>query len=195
MKTILRQIYITSREVLLDRKPLEVDGNGREMLSNIYRSMIGGYPKFHKMDPLCRLGFIAAELLLKGLEIDGDEIALTVVGRDGSLATDLRHQSTLGADSESLLPSPAIFVYTLPNIVTGEVAIRHNIHGETSCYILNECEPADVARLVMLPLMDSSPRYLLGGWINCTSADDFECRWVLADVSVSVNQLIEIYKQ
>ena len=43
-------------------------------LTDIYKSQIGGYPKFYKMDPLARLGFVASELLLdKEHELTGKE--------------------------------------------------------------------------------------------------------------------------
>ena len=31
-------------------------------LSDIYKQQIGGYPKFYKMDPLAKLGFIGSTL-------------------------------------------------------------------------------------------------------------------------------------
>ena len=42
-----------------------------------------------------------------------------------------RFQETI-QHADSYYPSPALFVYTLPNIVTGEIAIRNKYYGETS---------------------------------------------------------------
>lgn len=51
---------------------LNTDGNRIDSLcglslSEIYRKVCNGYPKFFKMDGLCKTGFVAAELLLEGL--------------------------------------------------------------------------------------------------------------------------------
>src|SRR3712207_7060242 len=37
-------------------------------------------------------------------------------------------------------PSPSVFVYTLPNIVTGEIAIRNHYHGETHFFVIPRSE-------------------------------------------------------
>ena len=43
---------------------LSFGAEGAEKLVELYRTHVGNYPKFFKMDPLCRLGFVASEMLL-----------------------------------------------------------------------------------------------------------------------------------
>ena len=43
------------------------------MLVELYRRFADDYPKFFKMDTLCRLGFIAAEILLKEPTANGQQ--------------------------------------------------------------------------------------------------------------------------
>lgn len=62
---IVRQVEITPTHVIVNGQRLDVEGTGSEMLKNVYRTRIGFYPKFFKMDTLCRLGFVASELLLQ----------------------------------------------------------------------------------------------------------------------------------
>ena len=96
-------------------------------------------PKFYKMDPLCRLGFVASELLLQAegdrRDTPRDDRAIILFNRSSSIQADEAYQASI-QDAEDYFPSPAAFVYTLPNIVTGEIAIRNHYQGETSFYIL-----------------------------------------------------------
>lgn len=110
----------------------------------IYRREGIAYPKFFKMDSLARTGFLASELALRaaGIPAEGDkrDMGIIFMNRCSSLDDDIRYQSTLRAGE--FYPSPAVFVYTLANIVTGETAIRNRIFGETSFYI-TECFDAE----------------------------------------------------
>ncbi len=94
------------------------------------------YPKFHKMDGLSKLGFLGVEFLktVESLPTETDEIAVVFVNKHSSLDADLSHQEQIEKGSAS----PAIFVYTLPNIVLGEIAIRNKWYGEQQFFIKNE---------------------------------------------------------
>ena len=136
------------------------------MLVALYRRFVGDYPKFFKMDTLCRLGFIAAELLLKNEQVD----AVILANRSASIKNDTDYLATISEGN--YYPSPALFVYTLPNIVTGEIAIRHHIQGETSFYILDK--PEDLERIVRSTLADSpSPLAVMAGWCECSASNEF----------------------
>lgn len=56
------QVRITREETILDGKCIFTGS-----ITELYREFAGDYPKFFKMDSLCRLGFMAAELLLKNI--------------------------------------------------------------------------------------------------------------------------------
>ncbi len=88
------------------------------------------YPKFYKMDMPSQLAFLAGEVLLRELPLSGYDattIALVLTSASGSLDTDLRY-----AASARTMASPALFVYTLPNIAGGELCIRHKLKGENT---------------------------------------------------------------
>ena len=63
----MHHVRISPEGAWLDGRFLPVDGepNEKSLLTTIYKKMIGDYPKYYKMDGLCRLGFIASELLLQ----------------------------------------------------------------------------------------------------------------------------------
>ena len=58
------KVYINPETVLVNDKPIEHNEKGAALLTELYRSHIGDYPKFFKMDTLSKLGFVASELLL-----------------------------------------------------------------------------------------------------------------------------------
>ncbi len=103
-------------------------------LVELYRKEVGDYPKFFKMDPLSRLGFVATEMLLK--KSPKADYGVLLFNRSSSMADDLAFQATIQSHTE-WFPSPALFVYTLPNIVTGEIAIRNHFQTETNFMVLD----------------------------------------------------------
>ena len=157
---IKREIEITPTSVILDGQPIPVSQTGEKMLVELYRRYAGDYPKFFKMDTLSRLGFIAAELLLKDEQVE----AVILATRSASIKNDTDYMATITDDN--YYPSPALFVYTLPNIVTGEIAIRHHIQGETSFYILDKPEELN-------PLLETIQTSALAGWCECSEPNTF----------------------
>lgn len=160
MTTTLAHIRISPSETVLNGKVIS-----NSSISGIYRDFIGDYPKFYKMDSLCKLGFIAAELILKGLTPEQKENASIILfNRNGSLITDRNYQKTIAADD--YFPSPALFVYTLANIVTGEIAIRHKIYGESSFYVLSYQDDEMMQEMVNNAYLTSTPSSILTGWVD-----------------------------
>lgn len=108
-----------------------------EFLTSLYRSFPIQYPKFFKMDNLSKTGFLAVELCLKDSLAVKDEsnfnTAIFMLCSSSSLDTDIDFQNTI--QPAEYFPSPKVFVYTLSNIVMGEIAIRHKIFGENTCFI------------------------------------------------------------
>lgn len=149
---------------------------------DLYREYSGDYPKFFKMDSLCKLGFIAADILLKDFTPEEKEnCAIILFNRNGSLITDRNYENTI-VDDENYFPSPALFVYTLANIVTGEIAIRHKIYGETSFYVTDKYDESYMESIVRNSLLTSSPSMVLYGWVDYNSENDY-----LADVKLLNN--------
>lgn len=171
------KVYINSEVVMVNDKLLTYNEKGSAMLTELYRNHIGDYPKFFKMDTLSKLGFVASELLLQA---EGqsrfeprDDRAIIFFNRSASLQADTVYQATI-QDMDNYYPSPAAFVYTLPNIVTGEIAIRNKYYGETSFIVLPEYDPKIMAQQLQHAFHDPMTTSILGGWLDCTDENHFE---------------------
>ena len=178
-------VKITPDGAWVDGEPLPTTATGADLITELYRAYVKDYPKYFKMDPLSRLGFVASELLLQkcpAAEAD-DSRAIILANRTASLCNDLRYQATISDDN--YFPSPALFVYTLPNIVTGEIAIRNKYYGETTFYVLPSADEAQIKSLVEASMQDPATRSAIAGWLECPSADDFLAELTLYEKSTN----------
>lgn len=140
----------------------------------LYKEGNSGYSKFHKMDRLCKLGFLATEFLLHDTRLteryDPYDIGIHLSNANSSLDTDIRHQRQI----ESGFPSPSVFVYTLPNIVIGELCIRHGIKGENMFFIQADYDiRAQVSHMEYL-LRNGIIASGISGWLEIVG-EEFDC--------------------
>ena len=197
--TTTHAIRITPEEVVLDHQKLwEGNQNANEklgeqegkehhsLLTSLYKQMIGNYPKFYKMDGLSRLGFVASEILLNAEKGETDverreeegkrlleERAIIFFNHSSSIASDRNYKESIN-DKDNYFPSPSIFVYTLPNIVTGEIAIRNHFHGETSFFILPDKDERMMEEILQASCRDTQSKSFLTGWIDYEDERHFE---------------------
>ena len=118
------------------------------------------YPKFHKMDRLSKLGFIASEVVLKNAEISEDT-ALVFSNKSSSLTSDENYQQSLKD-----FPSPSLFVYTLPNIVLGEISIRFDFKSENVFFIEDEFNAELLIDYSTQLIESAKANKVLCGWLN-----------------------------
>lgn len=148
-------------------------------LPTLYRSLAGDYPKFFKMDTACRLGFLLAEMLAKE-ETDcftpRADRAILFFSHEGSQLTDRNYAETIKD-----FPSPAIFVYTIPNTVTGEIAIRNKWAGETGAYVLPEFDGVRILELIREAFQDGETSSVMAAWADCRSDEDWTAKAWLID--------------
>jgi len=159
--------YITG-SCLIDERAVYRNGDkifsGDKILSSLYQHFNWQYPKFFKMDNLSRLGFAAAELLLEGWDAGAyqpQEVAVVLSNANSSLDTDYRYTQTTKD-----IPSPSVFVYTLPNIVIGEICIRHRLKGENAFFLCAGFDPALLTRYVGHLLEAGIARACITGWVE-----------------------------
>lgn len=108
-------------------KTCETPGTSKQF-KEIYLSTGIDYPKFYKMDMLSKLAFLAVELL-KSDRFCEKNTAVIFANRHSTTDVDLKYINSI--DPEKYFPNPSLFVYTLPNVMIGEISIRHNLKGET----------------------------------------------------------------
>lgn len=135
-------------------------------IKNSYRTLNLNYPKFFKMDRLCKPAFLCAELVLPNSfsQEDKSQVGVLLYNKTSSIDADLDHQNLI-TDWENFFPSPAVFVYTLPNIMLGEICIRHGFKGENLCLIADEFMAQDAVHQVKL-LFLAGMKHVLVGWVD-----------------------------
>jgi 3-oxoacyl-[acyl-carrier-protein] synthase-1 len=167
--------------VLLDGKAIAVTEKGRDMLTLLYKQYVGDYPRYYKMDILSKVAFICSELLLQAegqRDEHKEDRAVILFNHSSAIVSDRAFLSTI---SEEYYPSPSAFVYTLPNIATGEIAIRNGYHGETSFYIL-PCKSAEIMDMVVkATLRDNAMRSVISGWVDCDDENNFEAEMMIGE--------------
>lgn len=167
----LHRVHILPDRVTLDGKPLPIQSQGAGLLSEIYKKYVGDYPKYHKMDALSRLAFLATELLLSRGDVPQDSGRATILfNRTSSVVADRCHLGSIAKPGE-FYPSPSVFLGTLPNIATGEIAIRHGYTGETSLYITDFRDEALMKKVVSSSFSQGGFRSLICGFVDCEFVD------------------------
>jgi 3-oxoacyl-[acyl-carrier-protein] synthase-1 len=176
------RVTITPSQVVLDEEILPLLSNGKDLINEVYQSLGESYPRFHKMDVLSRLGYISSELLLKIEEkkkgmhmrfVERDDRAIILMNSHSSCCADALYEKSI-ANMAEYYPSPSLFVYTLPNIVTGEIAIRNAYHGETAFYVLPRYDEILSKQLIMAAFQDKNTKSILFGWIDAVDDQHFD---------------------
>ena len=154
-------------------------------LTTLYKRFVGDYPQYYKMDGLSRLGFVATELLLQA---EGEQRfhechrrAVVLMGRSSSVHADKKFLETISP--QDFFPSPSLFVHTLPNIVTGEIAMRNKYHGETSFFLLPRRDEQVERQIALAAFSDASVGSVITGWTDYYDEDNY-----YADLSILYRQ-------
>ena len=125
--------------------------------------------RYSRFDTFTRQGYLCAAMALKNAGIsDTSGIGLTtgiiISSWFGCYATDLAFQeSTMENDGE--FSSPQLFSYTLPGIITGEIAVTYSLKGPT--FSLGETGPepgTSVLEAARAMLEEGICETLLIGW-------------------------------
>lgn len=152
-------------------------GDVLEQTTILYKHLQLNYLKFFKMDLLCKVGFLASEVLLQSVDlttVNTSKTATYLSTKDGCLDVDQKFH-----DSMQTLPSPALFVYTLPNIVLGEICIRNKFKGEQLAYISQHIDKEDIQFYVNDAFQYRNQKHCLCGHINAYNNDvNVELFWL-----------------
>ena len=145
-----------------------------KFLKSIYKQQKLKYPKFFKMDGLSKLGYLGVEILTEG-QIEDKETALIFANSASSLETDEAY-----ADSMKEFPSPSLFVYTLPNIMLGEISIRHQLRSENAFFVSEEFDASLFIDYVKTLVQQGKCENVLCGWVNLHNNDYDVFLWEIA---------------
>ena len=141
----------------------------KQWLSELYNHLGMNYPKFFKMDRQSKAGILAAEMVMRAVGQSNEELkndwGVVCFNSAASLDDDRTYQETI-QDSENYFPSPSVFVYTLANIVAGEMAIKYKLRGETSFYVSQHLDKKRLEEAVSDVFTQTKATHLLAGWVD-----------------------------
>lgn len=167
--TITTSCKIEANAIFInDRKVFESEVDSFvEFAKLAYKNFGINYPKFFKMDNLSKLAFLASEMLLKEDVVTQSEnnIALVFANQSSSLDTDVKYQNSID-DKENYFPSPAVFVYTLPNICVGEISIKHQLKSENAFFVFEENNEVFLMQYAQSLLQNKKASKVLCGWVE-----------------------------
>ncbi|NOU45979.1 MAG: hypothetical protein HOO86_02845 [Bacteroidales bacterium] len=136
-----------------------------EFLQQIVTKFEVKHPRFGKMDRLSKLGYTCADILLQSLgnfkQHQPYEVSLVFANSSSSLDTDFRFQKTLES-----IASPALFVYTLPNIMLAEICIKNGFKGE-NLFLISDVPEANLFYEPINQLfIQQTTKACLAGWVE-----------------------------
>ncbi|MGB1268925.1 MAG: 3-oxoacyl-ACP synthase [Flavobacteriaceae bacterium] len=152
-----------------------LDLDFKAFIKAVYKNQNTNYPKFFKMDNLSKLAFLASDILLQQEQlstVDESNIAILLSNNASSLDTDRKHQESI-QNKQDYYPSPAVFVYTLPNICIGEISIKYKLYSENSFFIFEKFSPDNLSIYCNSLLQDEKADEVLCGWVNYDT-DNYE---------------------
>src|SRR5687767_13637096 len=106
--SITSYVLLRNNQIILDGKPAfeNKELTTVDFLDAAYKHFQINYPKFFKMDSLCKTGFIAAELLLRDNKskesFQPEEIGIIISNANSSLDTDIKYEESIKTN-----PSPS----------------------------------------------------------------------------------------
>jgi len=195
--------YCTIAKGIISKNGQQVfaqDGDIAAFLLAAYQHLQLNYPKFYKMDNLSKLGWLAAEVLLKDsfdkAAYQPEDTAVILANANSSLDDDLKYWDSIKDGA-----SPSLFVYTLPNIVIGEICIRNHFKGEQALYIQPDYDAEFIAKQVSYLLDNNIQQACICGWVDVFEQDYKAVLFLIekkktdASVEFSAEQMSEIFNK
>lgn len=175
-------VSITQSRIELDRKKIfhSPETDFALFIREAFKHLGESNMKFYKMDNLCKLGYVAAGYLLKEKNFNPEEIAILLSNAASSLDTDIKHQTLIHKNGVEGA-SPAVFVYTLPNVVAGEICIHHKIQGENTFFISQEYDVKLLEEYARTVIEKGKLKACIIGWCDLL-ADQYKAELKLIEI-------------
>ncbi len=164
---IQKTVKIRESKIFIDNKLVFHNNENTvySFLKEAYSFFQLKYPKYHKMDSLSKLGILAASLLFEKVEVN-ENTGLVFSNSASSLEVDREHSKAMQE-----IVSPSIFVYTLPNIVLGEISIKYNLKGENIFFIEPQFNPELISNYVHILMDTGKSNAVVCGWIDLENGE------------------------
>lgn len=183
---IIGHSYINPKGAFLNGQNVLI-ATEENYLKSYFSELEIDYSKFYKMDLLSKGAFLGDYLLrnsYKDLLNVENELQFVFANASSSKETDIRFIESYERKKN---PSPSLFVYTLPNILTGELAITHKWFGENIFYILTKFDSDFFNDQIAMSFLRGN-EYCLCGWVEMTGSPKDECFMFLVAKSEVVNE-------
>ncbi len=169
MICIKQSSFLNDKHLQVGKK-LNINSSRVEMveaLKEIYQGLNVSYPKFFKMDKMSKSAFLAAEGLMSCCNtlVEKEKIGVFLMNKSASLDTDENYFEKTFTPGE-IKPNPALFVYTLPNIMLGELSIRHGFKGEQAMWIGDQFDVQNLVNYVTLLFEEQRINGAIVGWVE-----------------------------
>lgn len=200
MEENIKHIYIANTALFINGQ-LVLKGENSifvKFLKEIYKFSEIKYPKYFKMDILSKLGFLAAEVLMKEVVIPEavERNGIVLENKVSTYIVDTKHQESIN-DKDHYYPSPANFVYTLPNVMTGEICIRHGFKGENAVFINESFDSCFVVKYLKALYEADKTDMMLAGFVDADE-DHYEAFMFLSDrknlQDIEAKKIDELYQ-
>ncbi len=182
---IIGHSYINPKGAFLNGQNVLI-ATEENYLKSYFSELEIDYSKFYKMDLLSKGAFLGDYLLrnsYKDLLHVENELQFVFANASSSKETDIRFIESYEIKKN---PSPSLFVYTLPNILTGELAIKHKWFGENIFFILTKFDSDFFNDQIEMSFLRGN-EYCLCGWVEMKGAPKDECFMFLVAKSEVVN--------
>lgn len=187
---------ISKLGVFLNGQQLELFSSDFELVDwkkQLYKKLKIDYPKFYKMDDLSKMSLLSIEILKQKVSFEtfaDDEISILFANSKSSTFTD----SQFIESYTKAAPSPSLFVYTLPNITTGELAIYMKWFGESKFFIQKNFNSMPIDSLLAIEKRRGAKACLIG-WVERTEEQE-TCNLFFIENLESANQeiIFNLYK-
>ena len=186
--TISNNVVRKNGKQLFENSAADVAG----LFLSVYEHFNIDYPRFYKMDNLSKLGWLASEILLKDSfkkeNYAPEDIGLIFSNTNSSLDTDQKYMASV-AD----IPRSSLFVYTLPNIVSGEMCIRNNFKGENAFFVFDNFNAGFIENYVSGLFDNNVLQACICGWIELLG-DEYKAALFLVE-KIKTNEAVPFTKE
>lgn len=160
---MMPQCTITRKRITSGDKILFEASDGIDFFQSAYDALTINYPRYFKVDHLSKLALLASAVIFpeRIIEEHAYSTGLVLSTHHGSLDTDMRFW-----ESTKQVASPSLFVYTLANVMAGELCIRYGIKGENYCFATIGFQPQWHAEQSKLLRHHANLKQVLHGYAN-----------------------------
>lgn len=135
-----------------------------DALNSINKKYVIVHQRYGKMDRLARLGYTTTELLIGIQPINkysDSDVGIILSNHSSSIDTDLKYNETTNT-----IPSPSLFVYTLPNIVLAEICIKNKLKGENLFLVSDTFNTTEIYNIIIEMLNNNRAKACIAGWVE-----------------------------